>query len=70
MKILHITGYTVERGGTAKVVFDHSGYQTHHGHKVTILSLEFPGEEVYPTPEGVKLILVKPHFLSKYVSNF
>jgi glycosyltransferase involved in cell wall biosynthesis len=70
MKILHITGYTVERGGTAKVVFDHSGYQIHHGHKVTILSLEFPGEEVYPTPAGVKLILVKPHFLSKYVSNF
>lgn len=70
MNILHITGYTVERGGTAKIVFENATYQISKGHNVTILSVDFPKEELYPIPIGAKLVLTKNHWIGKFISNF
>ena len=70
MNILHITGYTVERGGTAKIVFENATFQISKGHNVTILSIDFPNEEPYPIPKGAKLVLTKNHWIGKFISNF
>jgi glycosyltransferase involved in cell wall biosynthesis len=70
MKILHITGYSVERGGTAKIVYENAQYQISKGHDVYILSVEFENEEPYPLPKGAVALWVKDHWLGKFISNF
>lgn len=70
MRILHITGYTVERGGTSKVVFDNVNYQLKKGHTVDIITVDFPGEKTYPLPDGAGLVKVKYSPLNKYVSDY
>jgi glycosyltransferase involved in cell wall biosynthesis len=70
MKILHITGYTVERGGTAKIVYENAKFQLAAGHQVSILSVNFANEEPYPVPTGATLHLMKDHWLGKFISNF
>ncbi len=70
MKILHIAGYTVERGGTSKVAFDLMKYQSAKGHEVSMLTVDFPGEQLYPVPEGVELVTAKFHWLNRYISDF
>ncbi|NBA84236.1 glycosyltransferase [Emticicia sp. CRIBPO] len=70
MRILHITGYTVERGGTSKVVFDNVSYQLLQGNTVDIITVDFPGEKTYPLPEGAGLIKVGYSPLNKYVSDY
>jgi glycosyltransferase involved in cell wall biosynthesis len=70
MRILHITGYTVERGGTSKVVFDNVSYQLMNGHTVDIITVDFPGEKTYPLPEGADLIKVRYSPLNKYISDY
>lgn len=70
MKILHITGYTVERGGTAKIVYENAEYEQKLGHEVSIMSVDFANEQPYPVPAGVELFLLKDHWLGKFVSNY
>jgi glycosyltransferase involved in cell wall biosynthesis len=70
MRILHIVGYTVERGGPSQVVYENAKFQLAHGHTVSILSVDYINEEKYPLPNGAKLILLKNHWLSKFIPDF
>ncbi len=58
MRILNICAYTWAIGGPARIIYDHAGVAIRRGHQVDILSPLSPGDELYPAPEGVRVIPV------------
>ncbi|GAB2773558.1 glycosyltransferase [Rhabdobacter roseus] len=56
MRILNICAYTWAIGGPARIIYDHTSEVLRQGHQVDILSPMTPGEKLYPTPEGARLI--------------
>ena len=56
MKILNICAYTWEIGGPARIIYDHTVEAIACGHQVDILSPMSPGDKLYPTPEGARII--------------
>lgn len=58
MRILNICAYTWSIGGPARIIYDHAGVAIQRGHQVDILSPLSPGDELYPAPEGVRVIPV------------
>lgn len=57
MRILNICAYTWAIGGPARVIYDLTQVAAQQGHAVDILSPITPGDRVYPTPEGVRVIV-------------
>ena len=58
MRILNICAYTWAIGGPARIIYDHAGVAVQRGHQVDILSPMSPGDDLYPAPEGVRVIPV------------
>lgn len=58
MRILNICAYTWAIGGPARIIYDHAGVAIRRGHQVDILSPMSPGDDLYPAPEGVRVIPV------------
>ncbi len=58
MRILNICAYTWAIGGPARIIYDHAGVAVQRGHQVDILSPMSPGDDLYPAPEGVRIIPV------------
>jgi glycosyltransferase involved in cell wall biosynthesis len=59
MKILNICAYTWAIGGPARIIYDHTTVVLKLGHQVDILSPVTPGDKIYPTPEGARVIVCK-----------
>jgi glycosyltransferase involved in cell wall biosynthesis len=70
MHFLHILSYSWENGGASKVVYDLAKYQIENGHKVTIMSLDLDGHLKYKKIEGVNIVQIKGHFLTKFLPLF
>ena len=58
MRILNICAYTWAIGGPARIIYDHAGVAVQRGHQVDILSPMSPGDDLYPAPNGVRVIPV------------
>jgi glycosyltransferase involved in cell wall biosynthesis len=59
MKILNICAYTWSIGGPARIIYDHTTVALKQGHQVDILSPASPGDKIYLTPEGARVIVCK-----------
>ncbi|GAA4463452.1 glycosyltransferase [Nibrella saemangeumensis] len=67
MRILNICAYTWSIGGPPKIIYDHTKVAIARGHQVDILSPMSPGDEIYPVPEGARVI---PCLRNPPVSNY
>jgi glycosyltransferase involved in cell wall biosynthesis len=70
MKVTHILNYSWENGGSSKVVHDIALRQQKEGFEVCIISIDKNGHKPYLPIEGVELLLLKPHFLAKFLPLF
>lgn len=59
MRILHICAYTWSIGGPARVIYDLCQSAIQRNYEVDILSPVSTGDKIYPSPEGVNLIICK-----------
>ncbi len=70
MKIVHILNYSWENGGSSKVVHDIAQRQQEEGFEVSIYSIDKVGQKPYLSIPGVEILLLKPHFLAKFLPLF
>ncbi|MFC5408943.1 glycosyltransferase [Larkinella bovis] len=67
MRILHVCAYTWSIGGPARMIYDHTQFAVSNGHQVDIVSPMSPGDELYPAPEGSRVI---PFLRTPVISRF
>ncbi|GAB3898587.1 glycosyltransferase [Larkinella knui] len=67
MRILHICAYTWSIGGPARMIYDHTQIAVAAGHQVDILSPMSPNDQLYPAPEGSRVI---PCLRTPVISRF
>jgi glycosyltransferase involved in cell wall biosynthesis len=70
MKILNLVGYTWSTGGPAKIVYDHATVQLDLRHEVHVLTTFSDGDQLYPSPLGMKVFKVQRHWFSKFFPEF